>query len=470
MRLHDLLVGADEVAQQVGRHVGVVVGVRQLLGRVERLLELLGWDVEHDAPVHRHEAAIGVVCEALVAGLLGQTLDRLVVETEVENGVHHPGHGELRTRAHAHQQRVGRVAELLAHRLLERLHVLRHLGVETFGPAALHVVAARVGRDGESGGNRQARAPRSSRPGWRPCHRAGPSCPSATCGGCDRSRRRRSRRRSLVIQVEEAERLVAEGNAGGAQGVAPVAPHLGVRLLHAVVGDEEERGVVHRSGALDCGEHLAQARVGVPHGCGGHLGVRPALVERGVGEREVHPHESGPRHVRAAIAPAPDAGRLLDARVVDARRPPVVLQGPHEPLRGVRELVGRRWPVDHLALAQHLEGGPRSERVARLVDRHGQIVGPGATHGRMDRVDLGTEPLHRGRPCGRRVGDHLLTAGPVVPRVVQDLVVTGVGAGEDRGVVGERHRRERRHGAELERGAHRHSRATFGASPASAIP
>ena len=60
------------------------------------------------------------------------------------------------------------------------------------------------------------------------------------------------------------------------------------------------------------------------------------------------------------------------------------------------------------------------------------------------------------RPRGRRVGDHLLTGGPVAPRVVEDAVVAGVGAGEDRRVVGERHRRQRRHRAVLEGGAHRH--------------
>ena len=42
---------------------------------------------------------------------------------------------------------------------------------------------------------------------------------------------------------------------------------------------------------LDRVEDLADARVGVAHRRLGDLGVRSALVERGVGEREVAPHE-----------------------------------------------------------------------------------------------------------------------------------------------------------------------------------
>ena len=52
-------------------------------------------------------------------------------------------------------------------------------------------------------------------------------------------------------EVEEAERLVAEVESLVAQGDSPVTPHLGVGLLHAVVGDEEEGGVVEDAGPLD---------------------------------------------------------------------------------------------------------------------------------------------------------------------------------------------------------------------------
>jgi hypothetical protein len=116
------------------------------------VLERLAVDAEHDAAVHGDEAAVRVVGEALVARRVGEALDALVVEAEVEDGVHHAGHRELGARANADEQRVVRVAELATHRLLELEDVLGDLLVESVGPAAVHVVAARIGRDGESRG------------------------------------------------------------------------------------------------------------------------------------------------------------------------------------------------------------------------------------------------------------------------------------------------------------------------------
>ena len=104
----DLLVGVDEVAQQLDGHLGVRGRPGQFLGGVEQRVELLAGQFQDDAGVHGDEAPVRVEREALVAGLLGQSLDGLVVEAQVEDGVHHPGHGELRPRAHRHEQRVGR--------------------------------------------------------------------------------------------------------------------------------------------------------------------------------------------------------------------------------------------------------------------------------------------------------------------------------------------------------------------------
>ncbi len=117
--LDDLLVGLDQVAQQFDGDAGVAGGAGQLLGRVEQGVELLAGHAEHDAPVHGDEAAVRVVGEPLVIGLAGEALHRLVVEAEVEDGVHHPGHRELGPGAHRDEQRVGGIADPLAHHLLQ---------------------------------------------------------------------------------------------------------------------------------------------------------------------------------------------------------------------------------------------------------------------------------------------------------------------------------------------------------------
>ena len=153
--LDELLVLLAEAAERVGRHLGVVGDAVLLLGRVEQPVEVVALEVEDDAAVHRDEAPVGVVGEPGVAGLGGEALHRLVVEPEVEDRVHHPGHRELGAGAHAHEQRVGRVAELLAHRLLDLADGLGHLAVERRRPAAVEVGAARIGGDGEPGRHRQ---------------------------------------------------------------------------------------------------------------------------------------------------------------------------------------------------------------------------------------------------------------------------------------------------------------------------
>ena len=147
--LDDLLVGVHEVAQQLVGDLGVRRGPGKLLGRLEERVELLAGQLQHDAGVHGHEAPVRVESEALVARLLGQALDGVVVEAQVEDGVHHAGHGELGPRAHRHEQGVAGVPDDLAHGRLQPGTGRRHLGVEALGPPSRHVVAAGVGRDGE---------------------------------------------------------------------------------------------------------------------------------------------------------------------------------------------------------------------------------------------------------------------------------------------------------------------------------
>ena len=138
---------------------------------------------------HLHEAAVGVVGEARVAARVGQALDRLVVQAEVEDRVHHAGHRDRGARAHRHQQRVGRIAEPLADALLERRPGARATcSSQAVGrPAVLAQVGdAGLGGDREAVRHGQADA-RSSRRGRRPCRRAAAAC---------RPSRRRSRRPS----------------------------------------------------------------------------------------------------------------------------------------------------------------------------------------------------------------------------------------------------------------------------------
>ncbi len=87
-----------------------------LFHRVDELLKVLLADFHDDVGEHLDEAAVGVVDEALELGIgvAGDHRgDDVVVQTEVEDGVHHAGHGGAGAAAHGDEQGVLQVAELL---------------------------------------------------------------------------------------------------------------------------------------------------------------------------------------------------------------------------------------------------------------------------------------------------------------------------------------------------------------------
>ena len=52
-------------------------------------------NVQNHVAIHLNQATIGVIGEARITAQLGQCFHGLVVQAQVENGVHHAGHGEL---------------------------------------------------------------------------------------------------------------------------------------------------------------------------------------------------------------------------------------------------------------------------------------------------------------------------------------------------------------------------------------
>ncbi len=120
-----------EAARQLPKCVGVEVGVQcdPALGLDARdlVFEARAGHAVNDVAEHLHEAAIAVPGKALVLRARGQALDGLVVETEVEHGLHHPGHRHARARAHGDQQGALPVAEPALRHVLELLEMLEDL-------------------------------------------------------------------------------------------------------------------------------------------------------------------------------------------------------------------------------------------------------------------------------------------------------------------------------------------------------
>jgi hypothetical protein len=141
----------DQPGEVVDAEVGVGLGAAILLQAVEGPGEDVVLDPEHGGAEHLQQPAVGVQGEPFVVALLRQPPHRLVVEAYVEDGVHHSRHRVLGARAHADEQRVGRVTQPSAHRLLECVQVLVDLGGQALGHVA-HVEErpAGLGRDREA--------------------------------------------------------------------------------------------------------------------------------------------------------------------------------------------------------------------------------------------------------------------------------------------------------------------------------
>ena len=73
---------------------------------------------QYDVTVHLYETAVGVIYEVGVVGLGYHALCYYVVQTEVEDRVHHTRHRRARTRTYRNKEWVLRIAELAVHQTL----------------------------------------------------------------------------------------------------------------------------------------------------------------------------------------------------------------------------------------------------------------------------------------------------------------------------------------------------------------
>ena len=87
---------ADDLKPVLGAEIGIELETFKSLIILQRLLEHVVTETEHDIGIHLDEAAISVVGESAIFEAFGETLDCLVVEAEIEHGVHHAGHRSAR--------------------------------------------------------------------------------------------------------------------------------------------------------------------------------------------------------------------------------------------------------------------------------------------------------------------------------------------------------------------------------------
>ena len=148
----------DHLLHVLGGEAGVGRNAALLLQLVHDGLELQAVIAHGDVGEHHDEAAVAVVSPADVAALGGQGGGHVVVDAEVQDGVHHAGHGGAGAGADGDQQRVFLVAELLADESFHLGEVLEDLSLDLGGDllAVLIVAGAGLGAYGEALGDRHA--------------------------------------------------------------------------------------------------------------------------------------------------------------------------------------------------------------------------------------------------------------------------------------------------------------------------
>src|SRR3954451_4993271 len=157
--LHQLFVIDDDGFQIVGSKVSVKLGLDLRFTRIENMVKLFHVDAESYFAEHLNESPVAVVGKARVASLICQSLGRLVVQAEIEDGVHHAGHGELGARSNAKQQRILHASQLLPHQVFQFGESLVDLVVDFFRyfVAVFKEEVTDLRRDSESTGDGHAR-------------------------------------------------------------------------------------------------------------------------------------------------------------------------------------------------------------------------------------------------------------------------------------------------------------------------
>ncbi len=121
---------ACQLLQVIRGQLHVLLHALLLLHGIDELLEILLAHFHDHVGIHLDEPSVAVPRPAGVAGFLGDDIDDGLVQSEVQNRVHHARHGRPGTGTDGDKQRVLFVAEFLAGNLLHLNDVLIDLRLD----------------------------------------------------------------------------------------------------------------------------------------------------------------------------------------------------------------------------------------------------------------------------------------------------------------------------------------------------
>ena len=128
-----------------GIELGVHFNTLLLFQIVENGLKIIFVDAHDDVSEHRDKAAIAVIGKTGVTGKLDKTFDHFVIQTEVENRVHHTRHGSTCSGTYGDQQRIVLVAEDLARLLFHFFKGCKDLIIDLRADLTAILVVSRAG-------------------------------------------------------------------------------------------------------------------------------------------------------------------------------------------------------------------------------------------------------------------------------------------------------------------------------------
>ena len=146
---------ARQLLQILGGEVHVLGDAPGLLHFVDELLKVFLADFHDHVGVHLDKTAVAVPGPAGIAGLLRQHVHHGLVEAQVQNGVHHAGHGGPGAGADRDQQGILQITEFLTGDCLHLLDVLHDLREDPVVDllAVLIILGAGLGGDGKALGD-----------------------------------------------------------------------------------------------------------------------------------------------------------------------------------------------------------------------------------------------------------------------------------------------------------------------------
>ena len=146
-----------QLLQVVRIQLDVVGDALFFLHLIDELFEIFLAHFHDHVGIHLDESAVAVPGPAGVPGHPGDGGDDLLVQAEVEDGVHHTRHGRPGAGAHGNQQRIPGISELFTGDLLQLEDIFVDLGADLGGDLSAVFIVSGAGLcgDGEALGHRQ---------------------------------------------------------------------------------------------------------------------------------------------------------------------------------------------------------------------------------------------------------------------------------------------------------------------------